>query len=97
MTREEVIGELKYAKAMCEFDPMTGEVGCRNEEDRRQSEAFGIAIETLENENALIDRVLEIIDDRISLINKTVPGHNLEQELEIIRPKIEALKGGNKG
>lgn len=31
MEIEEVINELKYAKAMFEFDPLTGEVGFRNE------------------------------------------------------------------
>lgn len=55
MTREEAINELKYAKSMCEFDPITGELGCRNDEDKRQSKAFGMAIKALENEDALID------------------------------------------
>lgn len=55
MTREDAINELKYAKSMCEFDPITGELGCRNDEDKRQSEAFGTAIKALENKSALID------------------------------------------
>jgi len=50
MTREEVISELKYAQAMCEFNPSTGEVGFRNDEDRRQYEAFDMAIEVLKAE-----------------------------------------------
>ena len=47
MTREEAINELKYAQAMCMFDPSTGEVRFRNEEDKLQHEAFGMAIEAL--------------------------------------------------
>lgn len=52
MTREEAISGLKYAQAMCEFNPSTGEVGFRNDEDRKQHEAFGMAIEALQAESA---------------------------------------------
>lgn len=47
MMREEAINELKYAQAMCQFDPSTGEVGFRNKEDELQYEAFDMAIEAL--------------------------------------------------
>ena len=77
MTREEAINELKYAKSMCEFDPITGELGCRNDEDKRQSEAFGIAIKALENKNALIDSEQDfhtgphtVVLDRITINGK---------------------------
>lgn len=48
MTRKEAINELEYAKAMCKFNPTTGEVRFRNEEDKRQHEAFDMAIRSLE-------------------------------------------------
>lgn len=47
MTSKQVINELEFAKAMCQFDPTTGEVGFRSEEDRRQYEAFDVAAEAL--------------------------------------------------
>lgn len=52
MTREEAIAELKYARSMTEFDPMTGEVGFRNDEDKRQAEAFDMAIKALEQQSS---------------------------------------------
>lgn len=55
MTREEAIQELEFAKAMCEFDPTTGEVGFRNAEDERQYEAFSMAIEALQAQATLDD------------------------------------------
>lgn len=55
MTREEAIQELEFAKAMCEFDPTTGEVGFRNAEDERQYEAFSMAIEALQAQVNLDD------------------------------------------
>lgn len=47
MTREEAINELRYAKAMCEFDPNTGKLGFRNDEDKRQYEALSMALEEM--------------------------------------------------
>lgn len=55
MTRKEAISELKYAQAMCEFNPSTGEVGFRNDEDRKQHEAFGMAIKALQQEEHLVE------------------------------------------
>lgn len=62
MTREEAISELKYAQAMCEFNPSTGEVGFRNDEDRKQHEAFGMAIEALQAEP--VKRGKWIVDEK---------------------------------
>lgn len=50
MTREEAINELRYAQAMFEFNPTTGEVGFRNEEDKRQYKAFDMAIKALQEQ-----------------------------------------------
>ena len=63
MTREEAISELKYAQAMCEFNPSTGEVGFRNDEDRKQHEAFDMAIEALD------ERKVELFDDGTLVVN----------------------------
>ena len=50
MDNREAIEELKYARAMFEFNPMTGEVEFRNDEDRRQAEAIDLAISALEKQ-----------------------------------------------
>lgn len=48
MKIDEAISELKYARAMFEFNPTTGDVRFRNDEDRRQAEAIDMAIRSLE-------------------------------------------------
>ena len=48
MNREEIIHELKYAQAMCQFNPSTGDVGFRDKEDELQYEALKMAIEALQ-------------------------------------------------
>lgn len=48
MTRQEAISELKYTRTMLEFNPLTGDIRFRNDEDRRQAEAIDMAIEALE-------------------------------------------------
>jgi len=50
MSIDEAISELKYARAMFEFNPTTGDVGFRNDEDRRQAEALDMAIKALQTE-----------------------------------------------
>ncbi len=50
MSIDEAISELKYARTMLEFNPTTGDVGFRNDEDRRQAEAIDMAIEALQTE-----------------------------------------------
>lgn len=47
MNIEEAVQELQYAREMCRFDPTTGEVGFKREEDKRQFEAISMAIEAL--------------------------------------------------
>ena len=48
MSIDEAISELKYARAMFEFNPITGDIRFRNDEDRRQAEALDMAIRSLE-------------------------------------------------
>jgi len=62
MTREEAISELKYARSMCEFNPTTGEVRFRNEEDRRQAEAFDMAIEALKAQDIAEELTPDLAD-----------------------------------
>ena len=59
MDNREAIEELKYARAMFEFNPMTGEVEFRNDEDRRQAEAIDLAISALEKQEQTIDKCCE--------------------------------------
>lgn len=43
--------------------------------------------------NRAFEEVLEIIDDRITLINNVVPGKDLGQELRIVKEAVLDLKG----
>ena len=49
ITIKEAIKELKYAKCACNFDSITSNLAYDNDEDKRRSEAFGIAIMILED------------------------------------------------
>lgn len=65
MTPQEAINELKYAQAMFNFNPSTGEVGFRNEEDKRQYEACGMGITALEEAQklkAMVDELADCLD-----------------------------------
>ena len=65
MSNEEAINELKYAQAMFNFDPATGEVGFRNEEDKRQYETCGMGITALKKNSklkAMVDTLADCLD-----------------------------------
>ena len=50
MTTEEAIKQLEYDKAMCLFNPMTGEEKPMNEDCRKSAEADGLAINALKKQ-----------------------------------------------
>lgn len=50
MTTEEAIKQLEYDKAMCLFNPMTGEEEPMNEDCRKSAEADELAIEALKKQ-----------------------------------------------
>ena len=50
MTTEEAIKQLEYDKAMCLFNPMTGEEKPMNEDCRKSAEADELAIDALKKQ-----------------------------------------------
>ncbi len=50
MTTEEAIKQLEYDKAMCLFNPMTGEEEPMNEDCRKSAEADELAINALKKQ-----------------------------------------------
>lgn len=57
--------------------------------------AYATAINALRNEDAVIDRVLEIIDDGLELENKAIKATaNQIQIVKQIKDRVLALKGG---
>lgn len=61
MTREEAISELQYAQAMCKFNLSTGKFEFCNDKDRKQYEAFGIAIEALKREDTILKEIERVV------------------------------------
>ncbi len=49
MTPQEAIKQLEYDRAMCLFNPSTGEEEPMNDDCRKTAEALGLAIEALED------------------------------------------------
>lgn len=87
MTREEAISELQYAQAMCEFNPSTGKFEFCNEKDKKQYEAFGIAIEALQADTVEVVRCKDCKHN-----NNTCRNHGkMEPMCDFTRKKLKEM------
>ena len=87
MTRTKAIERLKDAKIKIKI-PKAAVTA------RETNDALDMAIEALENENALLDKVLEIIDKVSHKASARGEFWTAEKTIKVLRRNVLALKGG---